>query len=497
MAADISTIAVWRTYLRRAAAVLLAGIPLAILPGAENRFVFGRLVVAAFAALLLLAIPGAGRLPRWMWLSIGAATLVTGIAGVFGADVSTAWWGRGQVYDGAPFLVLCLIVAMGAARHLGPHGEPGDRELFLNAMAVVALVVALLAIVEATGLRPLSTDASRPGSFLGNASDEGSFALLYGGVLLVAAMNRRRPLLIAGGVATGVTVLLSGSRGAWIGLLVLLGVAALLAGRRAPVVSAFAGLVAVVAVFLDPVTRGRLLGGGLAHQTASGRVMLWQESLSLWTHHPILGVGPSQFENAIVGRHTLAWQQRVGPQNPPATPHNLVLQLLLAGGPVLLAVLAYVAWRVYRCARKQSSWGTSVVVALAAYLTALMFTFPTPAVMLPAVVLVASVTSVPVAATAAWQQVVEWGFATLAAGLAVVFVLASASEIEIKAGMTHSRTNHRLVRRPRSRRRTTCAGGTRTSTGRSSTRSSRPVRAPRRKRGNGTVGSVRPLTTYR
>ena len=369
-------------------------------------------------------------------MSVGAVTLVAGIAGAFGADVSTAWWGRGQVYDGAPFLVVCVLVAMGAARHLGPEAQPGDRELFLNAMAVVALVVALLAVIEATGLRPLSSDASRPGSFLGNASDEGSFALLYGGALLVAALNRRRPLLIGGAAAAGVTIVLSGSRGAWIGLFVLIGVAALLAGRRARIVGAVAALVAVAAVFIDPVTRGRLFGGGLAQQTASGRLMLWQESLSLWTHHPILGVGPSQFENAIVGQHTLAWQQRVGPQNPPAAPHNLVLQLLLAGGPILLTVVGYLLWRVVRCAREQGTWGTSVIVALAAYLAALMFTFPTPAVLLPAVVLVASVTSVPVAATAAWQQVVEWGSAALAAVLAVGFVLACVSEIEIKAGMT-------------------------------------------------------------
>ena len=80
MPTEPDTTAARRTYLRRAAVVLLAGIPLAIVPGAENRFVFGRLVVAALAALLLLAIPGAGRLPRWMWLSVGAVTLVAGIA---------------------------------------------------------------------------------------------------------------------------------------------------------------------------------------------------------------------------------------------------------------------------------------------------------------------------------------------------------------------------------------------------------------------------------
>lgn len=414
--------------------MLLACVPLAITPGAENRFVFGRFVVAALATVLLLAIPGAGRLPRWMWLSIGAMTAVAALAAVFAANVSTAWWGRGQVYDGAPFLVLCLLVAVAAARHLGSKAEPGDRELFVNAMAVVALAVASLAVIEALGLRPLASDAGRPGSFLGNASDEGSFALLYGGVLFVAALNRRRPLLVAGATATGITVVLSGSRGAWIGLLVLAGVAALLAGRRARRIGAVVAVVGVVAVLVDPATRGRLLGGGLAHRTASGRQMLWQESLSLWAHHPVLGVGPSQFENAIVGQHSFAWQQRIGPQNPPATPHNVLLQLLLAGGPILLAVVGYVAWRLCRCAREQGSWGTGVVVALSAYLAALMFTFPTPAVLMPAVVLAASVSSVP-AVTVGWQRVLERGSTVIAGVLAVVFVLASISEVEIKAGL--------------------------------------------------------------
>ena len=43
---------------------------------------------------------------------------------------------------------------------------------FLDWLAVTALLVGAEAVLETAGLRPLVSDVTRPGSLLGNASDE-------------------------------------------------------------------------------------------------------------------------------------------------------------------------------------------------------------------------------------------------------------------------------------------------------------------------------------
>jgi tetratricopeptide (TPR) repeat protein len=434
MISSAQKLAVRRTRIRRTAIIFIAISPLAIIPGAENRFVFGKLLVVAIGAGLALIVPGKGQLPRWVWLPLGVATAVVALSALLAASPASAWWGRGEVYQGAPFLALCILVAVAGARHLGPGAPVEERQLVITAMAVVAILVGALALLEAFGLRPLSSDASRPGSFLGNASDEGLFGVLYGGILLIAAMAERKPIVIAGAAAAGATVVMSASRGAWIGMAAAIVVAAILAGGRARLIALGAAALAAVEILVDPATRQRLLGGSdLAGQTVSGRLLLWQESIRLWLHHPVLGVGPSQFENAIVSERDFRWQHQIGPQNPPATPHDLVLQLLLVGGPILLGAVGFLLWRLYRAARVEPDWGTGVIVAFSGYLVALLFTFPTPSTVLPALALAGSAIAVKASTTTApRRQFVEWAAVAVAGVLALGFLFASYSEIKIR-----------------------------------------------------------------
>jgi hypothetical protein len=218
-------------------------------------------------------------------------------------------------------------------------------------LATAATAVALVAILEAAGLRPLSSNVARPGSLLGNASDEGAFAILAVGPLVAIGRSRRDPLVWLGAGAGAVTAVLSASRGALVGLVVVAVVLALARRDRVTrgVLAAGVATLAILVLIL-PQVRHRALGeSSLAGHTTSGRVLLWQETIHLIADRPLIGVGPSGFEDAVVAQHDRHWQRVVGPADPPDSPHDWVLQAATTGGiPLaLLAVAgaAYVARR--------------------------------------------------------------------------------------------------------------------------------------------------------
>ncbi len=150
-----------------------------------------------------------------------------------------------------------------------------------------------------------------------------------GGGTGLRSWERRPPLL---------AVVLSGSRGGLAGLLAGLLVFVVLvwrepgARRAARLALGFVAGVLVLAALI-PGMRQRILGGDpVAWATVSGRGWLWRDTMDLIAAHPFLGVGPSGFVDAIGEFHSLGWARDVGPVNPPDSPHNLILQLLTAGG---------------------------------------------------------------------------------------------------------------------------------------------------------------------
>ena len=139
-------------------------------------------------------------------------------------------------------------------------------------------------------------------------------------------------------------------------------------------------------VLVAPTARARLTGSTpFAEATVNGRLLLWQESLELVAHHPLLGVGPSRFVDSIGAFHTPQWAASVGPYAPPDSPHNLVLQVAAAGG--VLGVLAVVAlagawvlslWRAGSLTPAQSGAAVAVVGAGTAYMAGFTDLITTP-----------------------------------------------------------------------------------------------------------------------
>jgi O-antigen ligase len=373
----------------RAALALLAVSGAVFLPEALNRFVFPKLAVAAAGIALALTVAPRGRLPRPAAILIALAAVDLVLAALTGSTPLAQLLGRPPRYEGALVLAVYVGAAAAGARLLGPGRAAGSTASLLDWLAVASLLIAIEAVLETAGLRPLASDVSRPGSLLGNASDEGAWGVLALGPLASVALRAREPLHIAGAAAAAAVVVCSGSRGALAGAVVAAALLlALLPRPELRMMLAGAVAVTVIAAFLIPATRSRVSGSSpYAGKTASGRLLLWGETARLVGDDPLLGAGPGGFVDAIPAYHDARYERDVGPQTPPDSPHDWLLQAAAAGGvPLLalaLALAALTGLRGWRAIARQSNGGEAaaiggMVCGLAGYGVALLFFFTGP-----------------------------------------------------------------------------------------------------------------------
>ena len=160
-------------------------------------------------------------------------------------------------------------------------------------------------------------------------------AILAGLLLPAAVLLARRPWLWPlGVVGTGslvAIIVMSGSRSAWLGLL-LGGVALIVmgAGRMVmrvpkPLLAAAglagaAGLAALGPQLLDRIATG---------STVELRLAIWGESLERWAHAPLLGYGPGTFAAQF---NLTDYYNRFEPWH--THPHNTAIQVLVESGLV-------------------------------------------------------------------------------------------------------------------------------------------------------------------
>lgn len=377
------------------APALLALSVLAFLPGGLFRFTLIKIVVV----LLVLACGLAGikgwRVPRPVVgvLLAGALAIAAGIA--VSGNAMPALLGRWPRYEGALTLGIYVATLAMGAKILGGPASGRAWQWLHRSLAAAALLLALLSALEGMGLRPLGGAADlRPGATLGNATDQGLVAVLMVGVLALPALSRGgdawRWLLRAGLVAAALTAVLSGSRAALLGLLLIIAVVTAFSVSRngerikAVAVIAVAAFAAVgLAVFLIPASRDRLFSGG----TVSGRWQLWQQTLEMARDHPLLGVGTNRFVDVFPRYQSTQWAVEIGNSFPPDSPHMVLLQALVIGGlPLLLLLLALMAL-VIRCGLRnirtalpgQRIHLMGAFAALAAYGSGLLTHFSSPA----------------------------------------------------------------------------------------------------------------------
>ena len=421
MTTRANTIALWLAVLSVAA----------LWPGALDRWVLPKILLLGVAALVsLLAVPR-GRLPRWALILIGAGTLVLVIAALFGESPLAALLGIWPRFEG-------LVTGGGylIALWLGARLRATARE-FVPPVATLGLLVGAVSIAETLGARPFPSDLARPGSLLGNATDQGAVGAVVV-LLLILPLWRARGVFrwfVAAGVLAGlVTVIAAGSRAALLAL--LLGIAAIVVvegrrNRRALVAGAGLFAATFAAALLAPSIGPRLLGSsGFSASTIADRWLIWSESLELVARHPFAGVGPSGFVDAIVGVHNVRWFSSIGQTTVLDSPHNAALQLLVVGGPLLLAIgVAFLVGAVRTVVRQRGDF--SQAVAVAAFAVVLLTHVTSPSTVLLAMLLVGGLISSP--ASAPRKQARLAAAAVISAWVALVSVTL-AGEVALGGG---------------------------------------------------------------
>ncbi|PRY67611.1 O-antigen ligase [Glaciihabitans tibetensis] len=337
--------------------VLVAAV-IFLLPGAFNRWVFPKETVALAGVLLAaIAIP-AGRLPRWVWIAAGTGLVVAASAALLGATPLAQIVGRWPRYEGLISVGVYFAVAWAAARLLGPAGTAQRFQSLYTSLATASVLLGVVSLLEASGARPIATDLARPGALLGNATEQGIVGVMLTALLVLPAIDgwssrlspwHARRWLFTAGITLGVaTVVVSASRAALLGLLVVfLALVAILLVRPPAAVSRLrlavglggAALVAAGAAFAVPLTRDRILSlSPLSSSSVDDRFAIWSDAITLFTRHPWLGVGPNGYLDAVGAVHEATWFANVGSGTTIDSPHSIPLQLLLVGGIPLLVV---------------------------------------------------------------------------------------------------------------------------------------------------------------
>lgn len=396
------------------------GVPTAMGPGAILA------VPAGLAALLLMvrwpaaalltvvfALPVASvEVPETPLRVIDIAALVV----VFAAAARVVWHPR-SVNDLSPWLlpalglVLAAVLSIPRAHQLGLAAGQSASLAFGVGIAVAAgllvrgwasawrLVSALLGVAAGIALHALSTVESMGTAFGGSVVTgriEGIFAepnelasftaamcmLGLGAALAARAVWARAALLVAVGVF-GTALLMSLSRGGWVGgLLGLVALVVLLpaSARRAwPAVLPVIGLVLVLGLVEADTTQveviqrraSTLLAG--ERSPYDNRGAIWQEGLRQFTERPLTGQGAANFPVASETRVSEARTVRaVHAHNVPLT---VAAEVGLAGLAALLALTGGAAVAVGRRVRRLHAAGAQSQAALVVGLAAALTTF--------------------------------------------------------------------------------------------------------------------------
>ncbi len=327
--------------------------PLVWIPGASNMWIFGKALATALAVLLGVAAGYRGGIPRRL-LAVGLVGLTVVVAtALTSGHTATALLGRAPRYEGVPMLALYA-----AALWLGTTLAPGSaaREALPDALSGAMLALGAATLAEVLGHNPLGLTAVRSGSLLGNATDQGLFAMLALVVLIGPAYARRDALLGLGATAAVFVLAVSGSRAALIGVAAAAIVLIASQGRRYALAAMLAPLAAVALAIAVPLTRARFSDGF----SIDARFQIWGMTWHLFRDHLWTGVGASGYMDTIGRYETTAWAHGAGRDNAILnSPHSWVWQFAADAGLVGVALaiaLAVVVCSVgVRAARREDA----------------------------------------------------------------------------------------------------------------------------------------------
>jgi len=256
-----------------------------------------------------------------------------------------------------------VIIAVG-------NDESRMRKL-LWAMALTGLVTSVYAVIQFFGYDPyvkpgLYTYGPQAGrvrrviGMLGHADYLGNFLLYTTPLAAALGLSARGRSRLIAWIAAGVSlmaILLSGTRGAWLGIIVAAAFAALLEISRgrgikasAPravwirraalalvMIAVAAGVIAISPAARSVTLRARsLTAEGL---TGAGRLPLWRDTLKMLPASALVGTGPDSFRLAFLAYESRQVARLTGGDND--SPHNAYLDAAVSYG--LPGALLYIA----------------------------------------------------------------------------------------------------------------------------------------------------------
>ncbi len=300
---------------------------------------------------------------RWgrRYLIAAAGCIVTsGIAAWRSAEHDLAWYGSNWRRMGA--LTECATVL--AAVWIAQRAARSQRDLvmLLRATCWAGLLAALYGIAQYFGWDPILPRAAyavgegvfeivRPPGTLGHSDYFAAFLIwpVFAGWVVSAAERARawRWVGSIAAVASSIAILLSGSRGALLGLACGAAVRMLLkrpAWRSLAAVASIA-MAALAGFYFSPAgERLRARVHWIEEDPVGGaRLLLWRDSLTMAAQKPLIGVGPDAFSAEFPKFESTALA-RAYPDFYHETPHNLLLDVLTSVGVLGLLALAAVAF---------------------------------------------------------------------------------------------------------------------------------------------------------
>jgi O-antigen ligase len=313
------------------------------------------------------------------------------------------------------------------------YGLAALRKMGLSARHLIAAVVISGAFAVMVGFLQAANGAPRPAGFFGGPNTFGGFlaalcCVLFGAVL-TADHHRKRVGALAGLFAAGAMLILTTSRGAWVGAAVGLAGTLTLAGwaqswqidwrsRRVRVIVALIVIAGAAALPLAYAVMDSL-SGSTGHASPELRFGVYAGAVQVFLEHPLAGTGVFTF-----GAELMRFQSSP-PLQPNAHAHNIILNAAAEMGlPGLLALAVLGGGLVRMVARsvKQNSALAGAAGALVAMAAHGMFDIPmmSPSVVIAGLMLAAAL--LPPKSERAPERRATWRAAALLIGWAALLI---------------------------------------------------------------------------
>lgn len=340
---------------------------------------------------------------RATWVARIALVALLGslaLATVLSADRARSLVGEPEQYQGLGTMLAYAIGLLAAWRALG---DRGPMRRVIRAIVLAGAATATYGIAQLAGYDPLWSSLYEGTIFatFGNRNELGAYlALALPLAAAAAAMPapaRRDRLAAAVAVPLiGLALLLTFSRGAYLGAALALAVVLVLGRRwgrdrrtmRALGAGALALVVAITAVaFVPPVRElaDRVVDRALTSvdrvdPSVEDRFDLWTVAVAMVVDHPVTGIGPEMYPVAYpdYAARLLPPDRQLRPGFVAESPHNVPLAIAVAAGiPALLAYLVLVGavlWLGVRAAVRSSGPDRVLLAGLVAALCARLAT---------------------------------------------------------------------------------------------------------------------------